>query len=820
MKPFQNFRFAFLFLLLTLWANNSFSQSFTLSGKITDEENRQPLAFVNVVVNEGLTGSTSDIDGKYSITSNEPIQSVRFSSIGYETKVVVLQAGQKKCNVTLTPVVFELGEVVIGAGENPAHRIIDSVMAHRKQNNPNRLGSYSYTIYDKMVFTIDSTKFNSIKNEKTENLSNLLAFDSILKKNDLMVMETVSEVAFKSPNQKKQTVIANRVAGMKDPMLIYLVNNYQSVSFYDETVNVAGMRYVNPISQGSKNTYLFRLENVTAIGSDSLFVISFRPRQGSTFEGLQGIMTINSNQWAIQNVKAEPIEVKGVYTVEIQQLYEQIEGHWFPKQLNINLIFPSIAVSIDNQSVPMIAIGKSYLSDIKINPPTDNIRFSDIAVEVDPEAANRDESFWIAHRIDSLNQRTQTTYVFLDSITQGSDIFDRLLHLSNSLLTETAFPIGPINLDIGSIFNVAGQRGFHFGLGLSTNDRLSHVFSLNGYFGYWTKIRIWDFGGGIKLKLNPKRQTELAINVNHEPAPIGAFNGFQEHFATLSETDYKYVFFENTHSRQNRAEVSFSTRFAQHFKGYLTFNSTHKHYSKQFFHTLSDSLTEALFADAEVKIRFAYNEKFINTGKGIRSLGTLYPEVWLSYQHSFPNVFGSQFEYDRVKFQLSQNFYTKYIGVSKVILQAGYASEGCPVMETFDIMGSYSDIYLYSPGDFCTMRPDEFFCDRFAALYLTHNFNGMLWKPQSQWFSPELVLATNIGWGDMRRTEGHTKNFQTMEKGYFESGFIVKGLLNLPFLKLGAGAFYRYGPYAWPNYPVFESVWNNFAWKWSATFSL
>lgn len=814
MKPFRYLPTSSLLLLLVFLANNLFSQSFVLNGKIIDEENRQPLAFVNVVVNDGLTGCMSDIDGKYSIVSDEPIHSIKFSSIGYETKEIKLQAGQKKCNVALTPVVFELGEVVINAGENPAHRIIDSVMAYRKQNNPDKLDSYSYTIYDKMVFTIDSTKLNSIKNEKTEEISDLLSFDSILKKNDLMVMETVSEVMFKSPDKKKQNVIANKVAGMKDPMLIYMVSNYQSISFYEETVNMAGTRYVNPISRGSKNTYLFHLENITAMGSDSLYVISFRPRQGSIFEGLKGMMTINSNQWAVQNVKASPVEAGDLFTVEIQQLYEQREGHWFPKQLNTNLVFSSIAVGIDNQSIPMVAIGKSYLSDIKINTPMDDVNFSDIAVEVDPEAASRDEDFWTAHRIDSLNQRTLATYVFLDSLTQGSDIFDRVLHFSENLLENMAIPLGPINLDLDNIINVSGQRGWYFGLGLSTNNRLSRHFSLYGHFGYWTRIKSLDFGSGITLKLNLKRQMELGFKVNHNSTAIGEFTSLQENYSALAEKDYFYTFYENIHARQNRAELNFSSRFADHFKGYLIFSSIHKHYNRQFFHDAADSLTEAQFANAEIKIRFAYNEKFISTPNGIRSLGTLYPEVWLSYQHSFPGILGSQFEYDRFKFQISQNFYTKYIGVSKVIMQAGYASETCPVMETFDIMGSYSNIYLYAPTSFCTMRPDEFFCDRFAALYLTHNFSGMLWKTNSEWFKPELVLATNLGWGDMRRAEGYAKNFQTMEKGYFESGFVVKGLLNALWVKVGAGVFYRYGPYS------FDNIWDNFAWKWSATFDL
>ena len=193
-------------------------------------------------------------------------------------------------------------------------------------------------------------------------------------------------------------------------------------------------------------------------------------------------------------------------------------------------------------------------------------------------------------------------------------------------------------------------------------------------------------------------------------------------------------------------------------------------------------------------------------------MGTLYPIVWMSYQHAFPNVLGGEYEYDRFKFEASKNFYTPYLGVAKVLLQAGYATKTCPVMETFNILGTYERFGMYSPGSFSTMRLDEFFCDRFVALYLSHNFSGMLWKTDSPVFKPELSIVTNIGWGDMRRADAcPDKNFKTMEKGYFESGIVIDGILANPMAKLGLGVFYRYGPYSLPN------VWDNFAWKYSAS---
>ena len=821
MKPFFSIKvFSLLFLTFFIFSVETlFGQSHTLSGKITDERNHQPLAFVNVVINEGLQGVISDIDGRYTITADEPILKAKFSSVGYETKEITLQAGQKKCNVALTPMTFELGEVVVDASENPAHRIIDSLMAHRKANNPNSLESYSYNIYDKMVITVDSSSFGqAVANDTAMEMTNLHYFDSIMKKSDLMVMETASEVLFMAPDRKLQHVLGTKISGMKEPTFMYMVNSMQSVSFYDETVSIVGTDYVNPISNGSKKRYFFTLESVHPIGQgDSLYVISFHPMHGSSFNGLRGTMTVNSDGWALQSVKAAPDGQGGLFTADIQQLYQKVEGQWFPKQLNLNLVFPEMVVSMDNSTFPMAAIGKSYLNNIEINPDISKRQFSDIEIKVDPNAAYRDEAFWDEHRIDSLTERVKATYILVDSLTQGTDIFDRVLGLTDKLMTESALPIGCINLDIDRIVNYSETRGWYFGIGGSTNDRLSRWFSVNGSFGYWTRIKSWDYGGGLKLKLNRQRQMDLGFQYSHKSEPMAEFGGMleMENGSQLSSSNYKYTFYENIRTRRDRFDLSFSSRFAHHFKAYLNLSTSHKHYTEQFYLNPSDVQTEGRFTVAEVKLRFAYKEKFLSTPQGIRSLGTLYPIVWASYQHAFPNVLGGEYEYDRFKFEASKNFYTPYLGVSKIIVQAGYATETCPVMETFNILGTYEPFGVYSPGSFSAMRLDEFFCDRFVALYLSHNFSGMLWKTNYQLFKPELSVITNIGWGDMKRADAFPdKNFKTMEKGYFESGIVIDGLLASPISKLGAGVFYRYGHYSLPN------VWDNFAWKISATIDM
>ena len=818
MKPHSRIT-PFLFLVVILLSAKSLVAQHTLIGKITNERNRQPMAFVNVVVNEGLQGVISDIDGWYEIVSDEPISKIKVSSIGYESREIAITPGQKKCNVSLKPKTFELGEVTVEAGENPAHRIIDSLMAHRKANNPNSLDTYSYKIYDKMVFTIDSSSFDqALVNDSIKDKTDIRLFDSILKKSDLMVMETASEVLFMSPDRKLQHVLGTKVAGMKDPTFVYLVNSMQSISFYDEIINITGTEYVNPISRGSKNHYFFTLEATNPIGQgDSLYVISFHPMIGSTFNGLCGVMTVNSDGWALQSVKASPKDPGGLFEADIQQLYQKVEGQWFPKQLNTNLKFPSIVIDMDGVNFPMVAIGKSYLTDIEINPELSKRQFSDIEILVDPNAAYRDESFWNARRIDSLTERIRATYILVDSLTAGNQVLDRLMGMTEKVMNDGTLPVSFIDIGLDRIIRISAYRGWHFGLGLSTNEKLLRWLSIDGFFGYWTGLKDWDYGGGLTLKLNRQRQMELNLKYTHASEPMGEFGSMLEidNSSALSQINYKYTFYENIRTRRDRFDICFSTRFAQHFKAFVTLSSSHKHYGDQFYLSPADSTAEGRVTMAEIKIRFAYKEKFLSTPQGIRSMGTLYPIVWVSYQHAFRNILGGDYEYDRFKLEVSKNFYTRYMGFSKVLLQAGFATKSCPVMETFNILGTWERFGLHSPGSFGTMRLDEFFCDRFVALYLSHNFNGMLWKTNSRWFKPELSLITNIGWGDMPRAKDcPEKNFQTMEKGYFESGIVVDGLLSVSMVKIGAGVYYRYGPYSLPK------VWDNFGWKWCVIFDL
>src|SRR5210317_1486457 len=97
-------------VLLTHFA---FSQEISISGLVTDGKTGEPLAGVTVYLPELTQGTTTDLDGKFSIQVTESINEIQFSYVGYK-KLTVNYTGQGSLQVKLSPDA-NLEEVIIKA---------------------------------------------------------------------------------------------------------------------------------------------------------------------------------------------------------------------------------------------------------------------------------------------------------------------------------------------------------------------------------------------------------------------------------------------------------------------------------------------------------------------------------------------------------------------------------------------------------------------------------------------------------------------------------------------------------------------------------
>lgn len=779
---FKKYIFLLIIIISAVTAN---AQIFSVKGTVMDSVTKQKLAFVNIIINDdGTLGTTTDIDGNFSISSKKEIKSLTFSYVGYQKKHVPVEDLSKK--VLLSPISYQLQEVVFKAGENPAHRIVDSVVKNRKRNNPEMLDYYSYTIYDRMVVTIDTT-------EVTDSM--FANFGQIWRENDLMVMETVSEIYYKKPNKNKREIKANIVSGLKNPQYFYVLDGMQSFHFYDEFITVYEKNYVNPITPGSKSRYFFGLESVmpTAEG-DSLYIISFKPRRGTTFDALKGVMTVTSDGWAVVNVKAEAADKTNTLDVKIQQLYEKInDSVWFPVQLNTDIIFVRMlaqdhAIMIgtgtpENNNTSLNGIGKSYISNINITEPIGNKKFGSTDIELAEDSGEKSEEFWNTYRTDSLNERILNTYHFVDTILEDSGIdVDNLMNATSSILKDGSIPWGKFNIGLSNLINYNIGNKLYLGLGLSTNERLSKYLKAGGYFGYWFGPKHANYGGNFEIKFNRKHDFGINLSIDHKYNTFGDYGFMNNPANPLNENNYKYIYIKWT-TLNTTAAAELSTRFAKICKGFVTFSLSDKQWADEMYRITA----------LDFKVRIAPGERYMLTPKGLVTVQPGKPVIWLSYQKGLKGILDCPYNFDKIQAQLTYSFLTRYLGKTTFTLQAGYVFGDVPVFENFNIYANNTGFALYSTESFATMQINEFICDQFALLFFTHNF-GKFFK--TKYFSPEFIFATNVGWGN-----------PGMKDGFYESGLVLDNMLKIGVSKFGLGVYYRYGANSYDN------VADNFAYK-------
>jgi hypothetical protein len=618
-------------------------------------------------------------------------------------------------------------------------------------------------------------------------------------KQDIAIMETVVERKFMSPDRNYEKVIAQRVSGFQDPIFVFLISQIQSTSFYKELFHIVDKYYINPVSRGSTNKYIFIIEDTLYTSlQDSVFIISFRPRPNTNFDGMEGLLYINSRGWAIQNVIARPVRQEG-FSIKIQQQYELIDSvNWFPVQLNTDVIFRNAAVQAGNVQVNLVGIGKSYIRDIVLNPDKIRRQMDLLGVDVEPDSHQKPESFWKGYRIDTLSERDLRTYQFLDSIGREAN-FDRLAR-SFETVFNGRIPWKFIDIDLDKFIKYDGYQGIYLGLGAHTNDRLSRYFKIGGYWGYGFKDKAAKYGGDASVVLNRRHEVELGVAYYFDLSEAGGTTFFDDHLQVLTGDNWRALMIKRMYPTESISGW-LKFRALRDFKIGIGLDVNTKQSPDDYrFGIMGNDVTawtgDFHFTEIKAGFRFAFREEFIVTKRARVSMGSRYPIVFFQYTSGLEGFLNGAYAYNRYDVKIEKSFYIKYLGKTNLQFRAGYVDKPIPECNLFNGNESFRTFTIYSPNSFATMRMNEFLSDRYIALYFSHNFGKLLHR--SEKFRPEFVMATHVGFGFLVNRENHFNlDYKTMEHGYYESGFLINNLLNLQVYNLGVGVFYRYGPYGY-----------------------
>jgi hypothetical protein len=795
MKAFKLILSAVLIFLYTA----SIAQTIQVSGTVLDERSKQPLAFVTIAIGNSGNGFSTDIDGRFTASIEQQTETLIFSYIGYQKKEVSVAELGSNSTIFLSQTGIDVNEVTILPGINPADVIMDRVIDNRKINNPEEATEFSYDSYNKLVFTVNpdsvSKQVELQKDSINKDTSIQSAIDYVSKQH-FIVMESVSHRDFISANKDKEVVLASRVSGLKSPDFTLIGTQLQSFSFYKDYVELMDYRLLSPISKGATSQYLFILEDSIVDEGEMYYTISFQPKKGKNFEALKGQLFIHKGDYAIKSVTASPAKAGGGIDMKIQQLYEKVDGQWFPTQLNSNLTFNSIMLG----PFPLYGVGRSYLKNIELESQRPKNKFDNVVLEMDRKIKSNTDSLLNAFRIDTLDVREERTYQKMDSIGEAEKLDEKLRLIK--IVTRGYIPLGPVNVDMDKFGTFNNYEGIRLGLGAHTNDRISDKVSLGGYFAYGFQDKNWKYGGHLRYRPFTERDLEFTLSYTNDVLERGGVQFDLSTQSPISTENYRKLYiYQMDLMEQVRFEKNFSvlkswqiSLFGQHNR--ITSGDDYR-FTRSFNENTRLIYNQFEQTEVGIETRFAYGEKFAELFGMKISSGTKYPVGYFKYTRGLSSN-ESAFDYNKFEARVAKLFVIRNAGELNVQLIGGYMDASAPLLFNYTPTGVNKGFQLSVANTFETARPNEFFHNRFASLFLRHNFKKLLYKGDK--FQPEFVLHTAFGVGDMRDQSNHLNiDFDQMDRVYMESGLIANDLLKMPFLSYGAGVFYRYGHYASPD---------------------
>ncbi len=764
-----------------------------INGIVLDANTRDPLPFVNISIPATGMGTTTDVNGKFSFNTKGAADIVNFSFIGYIKRSIPVSEISSDAIIILNPSTLELSEVLIFAGENPAHRIIKRAIENRRSNDPSRLGSYSFKSYNKTVITLDGIDH--------ENQEPDAALDKKMAGGHLAMSETVSEVKHMKPNLHQEVIIGNKFSGLDNPTFAFISSSFQPFAFYATQLALFDELYINPISEGSIKRYSFSLVDTLINTPDTTYIITYEPQRKIEHKTLKGLLYISTDGYAIENVIASPADSTMKLDFTIQQKYKRVDGVWFPAQLYTRYTTKDYKIA----KHAMVVKNQSYLSEIEILPELKKKTFGLLNVKYENGSHLFDQ--WEAVRVDSLSAREAKTYYNYDTLSSSSGrlingFYDKITGLAGGIFSVCSFDILPQYL-----LRLNRYEKIGLGFGLATNDQISRHFTLYGYGAYGFGDEALKYGGGLQLNLNRVNDHYISFNFNQDLQEPGAVAFYKTREVNINRGgDGLRRFLTERMDSVKHISASYNFRPLRYVQTNVFLNYEERNPTYQYRFSGNGDNIQDQFEITQVgfNVRFLLNENLMQMGNFKILTGNSFPYITLRVVRAWDNLYQSDFKFTKANIHIKQVLNSPALGRTGIDIFAGKIW-GDDVPFSYLINGRslrYDEgrLSFHAEGYFQVMGLYEFMSDQYFQGSLTQNF-GPIFKGGSGKFRPELTLVQNIGYGSLRNTQDHFDiEFKTMEKGYFESGLMLDNIIRLEsklyWLGYGAGVFYKYGAYA------------------------
>ncbi len=801
-----------LFLFCIFYSCGVFSQTGVVSGKIVDENN-VGLPFSSVQVKGTTQGTNANADGFYSLKLAAGSHELIFQYIGYKkkTETVVITTNALVKNISLIPESYEIKEVTITDGEDPAYAVIRAAQKKRKFYLK-EVDAYTCKAYIKGLqrlknFPAGMAKLiNAMSNSENKIDSSLLGV--------VYLSESETKYHFQKPNDEKEIMYSSRISGNNQSFSFNQVSDMK-FNLYQNLITIDGLSdrpLISPISENAMLSYRYKLLGTTFEDGKMLNKIQIIPKH-KVDPCFNGIIYIQENTWRIHSVDVyltKDQKINFVDTLQFKQLNSPInDTTWMTTSLNMLFTFKILGFVGDGYF-------NAVFSDYDLHPVFPKNFFKNEVLIVEEGSNKKDSTYWTKIRPVPLTNEETRDYVKKDSIgiITNSDSYKDSVDRKNNKFKLNSLLLGyaynktkkEFTINTSGLLTSGIQYNTVEGVNASIKVGITKRFEDKRFYNFSGAVR-YGFSnylvGGVANWYYLKKPRKFEVFNLQLGSMATQFNGSQPINPTINTS---YTLFNNDNfmklykktyaSFQYRRELvngligMFHAEYAERSPLRNTANFLWKDNPTKLFtsnnplkpNTDDSSFTVNNAFVVELGFSIRFKQKYISRPNEKVITGSKFPIINVMYTKAIPGL-NTVADYDLVRMSIDDNIAIGMLGKFSYKLKGGYFinSSNTSFMDYKHFDGNQTIIanndYLnaFKLLPYYTYSTNKWY----AEAHAEHHFNGLILN--------KIPLINKLR---MQEVVGGHVLFNDRVDGYYEVDFGIDKILQLIRLEYVLG----YGP--------------------------
>lgn len=749
-----------LSLFLVLFSMVLSAQQVLVSGKITDEKN-QALSFSSVLVKGSTQGTNANADGFYSLKLSPGTYELIFQYVGYKKKVekIVVEGNTIK-NVSLSPESYELKEVVIKDGEDPAYAVIRAAIKKRKFYL-NEVNAFTCKAYIKGLQRLKDFPKKMVKLINAMNSGGEKIDSTLL--GVVYLSESETKYHYRKPNDEKEIMYSSRVSGDNKAFSFNQVSDMK-FSVYENLITLDGLSdrpFISPINENALLSYRYKLLGTTFEDGKMLNKIEITPKR-KTDPCFRGIIYIQENTWRVHSADVyltKDAKIDFVDTLHIKQLNAPVnDSIWMPTGLNMTFNFKVFGFVGDGYF-------NAVFSDYDMNPVFPKKFFKNEVLKVEDGANKKDTGYWKESRPVPLTYEEQADYRKKDSIgaIKNTDRYKDSIDRKGNKLTLNDLILGysfnktakQFSLNTSGLLTSGVQYNTVEGINASIKvnmtkryeDRRSHDLATTVRYGFSNYL--WGGTANWKYVFKPEKFESVNVKVG---TTAQQFNGNDPINATMN-TSYTLFDNENFMKLYKKSYASFGYRKELINGLIVNFNTEYAERSSlrnTAFDLWVDNKNKLFTSNDPLRPHtddssFAVNNSFIvELGFSIRFkqkyytrphqkiiVGSKFPIINVQYTKAIPGL-NTKADYDLAKMVIDDNIKLGLFGTFAYRLKGGYFLTS-KYVEFMDYKHFDGNQTILANNDYLNsfkLLPYYTYSTKnwYAEAHAEHHFNGFIFN--------------------------------------------------------------------------------------------